>query len=283
MKWYLPSWNGDFRLEPNAEDGSETDLIIQSPTAAEAELLHAFLKDCRRGRRQWIARGEKIESDRGPYRTNATRTITLRAEIGMVVPVLVKRLKPRQATLSAVTFKGGNVEVAESANEEELEKLANKATKKKAKAGASVARPTPCCPSCMVGAIEPATEVLLSFLSTEQHRDWSSHRAISVEGGCTGHRYLLAHRHSPIGVRIGRICYDVEDKAVIHFFDHSVPPEEEVLAAKLILEHREPWLRNEATYFGAGQRFKNPFGDVLDGTETSSFVRGFGHGLRALF
>ena len=25
-----------------------------------------------------------------------------------------------------------------------------------------------------------------------------------------------------------------------------MPPEEEILAAKLILEHREPWLRNEA-------------------------------------
>ena len=34
---------------------------------------------------------------------------------------------------------------------------------------------------------------------------------------------------------------------MLHFHDNSVPPEEEVLAAKLILEHREPWLRNEAT------------------------------------
>ena len=56
-----------------------------------------------------------------------------------------------------------------------------------------------------------------------------------------------------------------------------MPPEEEVLAAKLILEHREPWLRNEATCLQQTKdgkwhdlgflRYKNPFGDASDGRE----------------
>ena len=44
-----------------------------------------------------------------------------------------------------------------------------------------------------------------------------------------------------------KICYDIDDRCVLHFHDWTVPPEEEVLATKLILEHREAWLRNEAT------------------------------------
>jgi hypothetical protein len=102
-----------------------------------------------------------------------------------------------------------------------------------------------------------------------------------AKGGITGHRYLLAHRHTPTAIKIGKICYDLDSENPLHFHDWTVPPEEEVLAAKLILEHREPWLRNEATFFGgyfsAGfKRFKNPFGDGGDGVPDSSFTSQFG-------
>jgi uncharacterized protein (DUF3820 family) len=115
-----------------------------------------------------------------------------------------------------------------------------------------------------------------------------------VVGGFTGNRYLLAHRHSDVGRYMGRICADVDDGYVLHFHDHGVPPEEEVLAAKLILEHRENWLRHEATMLtaipyplannlrgtsqlGGTQMFKNPFGGYGDGLDATAFTRGFGH------
>ena len=122
--------------------------------------------------------------------------------------------------------------------------------KKKPEKAATVKRPTPSCPQCYVDATEPATEVLLSFLDEEQHHQWSKDRSMIVTGGLTGHRYLIAHRHSEKAARAGKICYDIDDGGVLHFHDHSVPPEEEILATKLILEHREPWLRNEATCLG---------------------------------
>jgi hypothetical protein len=128
----------------------------------------------------------------------------------------------------------------------------------------------------MPGAIKPATEVLLSFLSPEQHEQWMRERAILVEGNLSGHQYLIAHRNSPIAQRVGKICFDVTDQEVIHFHDWSVPPEEEVLAAKLIMEHAEPWLRNEATTFTSSLRYKNPFGNGGDGVETSMFMNGLG-------
>jgi hypothetical protein len=124
---------------------------------------------------------------------------------------------------------------------------------------------------------------LLTFLNEEEHEDWAKERAIVVTGGLSGHRYLLAHRHSKTAAKIGRVCYDLDDRCVVHFHDNSVPPEEEVLGAKLILEHREPWLRNEATHFGrTNVRFKNPFGDFYDGVADAMMTQqigGFMHGL----
>lgn len=281
MKWFIPSWNGDFRLEP-VKNKEQTRLVIQDPTVHETELLHRFLKSCRRGARKWIPKGEEVQRDNGPYRTNETTTIVLDAPISKVGPVLVGITKPKDRTITALKFSNGAMEVAETLDEKGLEKLAKNAEKPEAKAAASVARPTPCCPQCEPGSIAPATEVLLSFLDEEQHADWAKHRAIIVEGGLTKNRYLIGHRNSRSAQRVGKICYDLDDRVVVHFFDWSVPPEEEVLAAKLILEHREPWLRNEATLYDAPfrvQRFKNPFGDGLDGTETSSFTRGFGAAL----
>lgn len=166
-----------------------------------------------------------------------------------------------------------------------LTTLAAKAVAEDAKAAASVARPTLSCPRCAPGAVEPASEVLLSFLTPREHEDWAAHRAIIVHGGCSGHRYLVAHRHSDAAQQIGRICYDLDDSLVMHFHDTTVPPEEEVLAAELILKYREPWLRNEATvlwymrdrWVDLGyMRYKNPFGDASDGAWDASLAKGLG-------
>ena len=146
----------------------------------------------------------------------------------------------------------------------------------KPEVAASVQRPTPCCPQCVPGSVEPASEVLLSFLDEEQHESWAKDRCIKVVGGYTGVEYLLAHRHTKRAQKIGRICWSITDEQVVHFHQTEVPPEEEVLAAKLILEHREDWLRNEATFFGSGAKFKNPFGDVQDGVADAVFMERFG-------
>lgn len=182
-------------------------------------------------------------------------------------------LKPAAASITAVRFSDGKVEVTEA---HAASALVAKAKDDKESKGASTSRPTPSCPQCFAGSIEPAREVLLSFLDEEQHRDWAQSRAIVVMGGLTGHRYLLAHRQSKIAARIGRVCFDLDDRCVMHFHDITVPPEEEVLAAKLILEHRENWLRNEATCFTGTERFKNPFGGYADGTESAGLLEALG-------
>ena len=141
-----------------------------------------------------------------------------------------------------------------------------------------VKRPTPSCPDCYVQANAPASQVLLSFLTAEQHETWKKGRYIVCRGHLSTHPYVLAHRHSEIAAKNGRICFDAYDKDVLHFHDQSVPPEEEILAAKLILEHREPWHRNEATCRGVrcSRVFKNPFGDGMDGVRDADLTRRIG-------
>lgn len=155
---------------------------------------------------------------------------------------------------------------------EKVDKAESKPKKpEKVDKAASVKRPTPSCPQCLPGSVEPANEVLQAFLDQEQHELWAKERAIVVRGGITGHRYLVSHRHGRHAAKAGKICFDLDDCGVLHFHDNSVPPEEEVLAAKLVLEHEEPWLRNEATCLSGNFDFvfKNPFGGFQDGVADS--------------
>ena len=263
MRWYVPSFAGDFRLEP--QEGNRCVLIVEKPTPFEQNALTGFLK---KGVKKWLERGTII-----PERWPDTVRFVIEKSLAKVGPMLVRTMKPKDRTITAVRYENGALDVASTG--EDLDKLAEKAAADKtAKAIASVSRPTPSCPQCTVDAVGPASEVLLSFLDEKEHANWATSRAIIVRGGQTGFRYLLAHRNTPLAARIGRICYDIDNRAVVHFHDRMVPPEEEVLAAKLILEHRELWLRNEATMFSAPPDtvFKNPFGDIHDGVWDANFT-----------
>lgn len=286
MKVYLPSWNGDMRLTaaPSAEDSV---LILTNPTPQERVLAGDFLRVA--FKKQWWKGTPPPKGE--PYGGESLE-IPIQAPISKASKVLIGLGRPKDRTLTAVKFVNGVMEVIEGATSKALEaiegaivraKKGEDSKKEEAKA-ASVKRPTPCCPQCMPGSIGPASEVLLSFLTPEQHEQWSRERAILVEGHLSGHRYIVAHRNSEIAQNVGRICFDIDDEKVIHFHDWSVPPEEEVLAAKLIMEHAEPWLRNEATVLGGGGTdvYKNPFGDRMDGTESAAFAKSVGAGLMRL-
>lgn len=265
MRWYFPAWNGDHRLIAAKSNDGECVLEISDPTAGETEKLEKFLALAVKEKWTDVA---AVATKKSGLRRRGKQKIVLAASIAAVGEKLVAVLKDKvkDRTITAVTYEDGEIRVGEK-----------EAPTEKAKVAATVTRPTPCCPQCEVGAVDRASECLLEFLNEEEHASWMEHRRIVVEGGITGHRYVLAHRRSPTAARIGRMCFDLDDGAVVHFHDNSVPPEEEVLAAKLILQHREPWLRNEATMFTGGTNvFKNPFGGLMDGTESAALARGFG-------
>lgn len=308
MKIYVPSWNGDMRLEGDGKGGSV--LVLHQATPHELALVGEVLTLARK-RKMTVGDWSASLPGAGDAR------IAIGAPLEKTSKLLIKVARPERQTLTAVSYASGRLEVIEGASSRSLEAVgaavARAASEEssalarseplgppavalpaapgpassggrrgrppKAEAAAvSVRRATPSCPQCMPGAIGPATEALLAFLGREEHEQWAEERAIVVEGGTTGHRYLLAHRHTPLAIRIGRICFDLDDQEVVHFHDWSVPPEEEVLGAKLVLEHREHWLRNEATCLGTDV-LPNPFGDFYDGVADASFVRGFGEAL----
>lgn len=295
MRWYLPSWNGDIRAERDPDDPKQTLVTIVEPTVAELMTLGKLEHLLRK--KGWYKEDEPLWEDvKDQRRTDAKRQqVLVHAKIDKVAKLLVDGFKPGKQTLTAFVYKDGEIETVDGTQgDEALEKAAAKAADGKGHRAATVKRPTPSCPACRAGAVEPATEVLLDFLDEGQHRDWARDRTIVVQGGLTSHRYLIAHRNSPTAAELGRIAFDLDDGRVMHFHDSSVPPEEEVLAAKLILEHREPWLRNEATCIGAtwtpnglqipgvlSRRqalvFKNPFGDGGDGVEDAVLTATLGN------
>jgi hypothetical protein len=281
MKIYLPSWNGDMRLT-EGPDGSR--LTLTDPTPQELVMAGEFLRVA--SKKGWW---EGVPPEKGEPYCGQAKDFPIRAPIAKASKLLIGISRPKDRTLTAVKFSDGKMEVVEGATskslkiiEDTIARAKEKETKAEEAKAASVKRPTPCCPQCLPGAIGPASEVLLSFLTPGQHEQWARERAILVEGHLSGHRYVIAHRHSEAAQKVGRICFDIDDGRVVHFHDWSVPPEEEVLAAKLIMEHAEPWLRNEATVLGGGTEvYKNPFGDLMDGTESSRFAQGVGIGLMA--
>jgi hypothetical protein len=277
VKLYIPSWNGDFRLEDDGKGGSK--IVVHDPTPHEQKIIGEFLRKA--GAHGWVERDAH-------FGQSGKSEVAIAAPLSKASKILIKLTRPKKQTLTAVSFSDGKLSLIEGADDAAVEKVAEaveKATETETPAqpakAASVRRPTPCCPDCEVGSVAPASEVLLSFLNEEEHETWARDRAIIVTGGLTGHRYVLAHRQSLIAAYNTRMCFDLDDGEILHFHDNSVPPEEEVLAAKLILEHREPWLRNEATLLGGeNMKFKNPFGDLGDGTETAAFVSEIGHWIR---
>lgn len=313
MKWFVPSWNGDVRLVPTG--AGRCVLIVQQPTPAERDALKAFQKTCKEAGWWKGALGFSVTTTDKEIGFDLKGDVL---DVGPSLVRAMRGDNP--AVLTAFKFDTGGVQTvagvstdldaiakrlakeAEDAKPDAHATRAYRQEKKspvpppppppppsaalavvappKAEAAVSLARPTPSCPQCIPGAIEPASEVLLTFLSPSQHALWARQRQILVLGHRSGHRYLLAHRHSERAQYQGRICFDLDDQQVIHFHDSTVPPEEEVLAAKLILEHREDWLRNEATTFGETDvRYKNPFGDVSDGVDDAVFSHGYGTAL----
>ena len=281
-KWYVPSFNGDLRLEPSADDKNKCTLSIVEPTIEEAQSCGAIL--------QMLADRKFIERAPSEPIKDGER-IAVNAPLEQIGPLVVSVLRPGPAVLTAIRMKDGRVEVCEHgepgkgepSTPEEKQKTTEtalvKLADKPAEAAVTVKRPTPSCPDCFVqGAIRPATEVLLAFMTPEQHKTWSRGRYLVARGGITRHEYIIAHRHSEIAAKNSRICWDATDMDTMHFHDQSVPPEEEVLAAMLVLQHREDWLRNEATCLGPRFRkvLKNPFGGFLDGGEDAAMTKMFG-------
>ncbi|MFH1609418.1 MAG: hypothetical protein ABID40_02155 [Candidatus Bipolaricaulota bacterium] len=239
MKWYIPSWNGDFRLEGKPGDPKTTLLTVTDPTAAETVALEAF--GAVADERKWLPDG----CDRKGLL--AAKDLALSAPLAEASAVLLDALEypKRNGVVTAVRSAGDRIEVCETTSTEYPKWIARRVGK--GTAAVTVKKPTLSCPECS-GRTEKerkACDVLWAFLDRNQRKEWRAHRSVTVFGGRTGHCYVVSCRDTGAAGRAGRITADVDDGVILHHYDWTVPPEEEVLAAKILLEHREEWLRVE--------------------------------------
>jgi hypothetical protein len=267
--WYIPSSSGDFRLLADGDD--KTTLEIVEPTPRELEVVGSYLADAVTA--GWLEAG--VASAPSP---TGTTTFSLKSPLPDAAALLAKKnaFTPR-GRITAIRSKGGQLEVTE-----EVSVALELAKAPDAEVATTVRRPTPCCPYTRPGPDTRASEVLREFVTRDQWAEWEKDGTITFRGQLTGHRYRVAHRHSKTAIRQGRICADLTDGFVLHFHDSLRPPAEEVLATKLILEHRESWLRNESTCLSERARevFRNPVGHrFLDGRPDAALFSAFGGGV----
>lgn len=294
--WYVPSWNGDIRFE--SESDSTTVVKVIRPTAGEIRRLRHLTTLFHKAK--WL--DTALWDDAGDPDMQVR---VVKAPLVDVAKHIVTAYSPGKATLTAIKIADEKVEAFEAgagvweavkkalgrkkpkkleaaalpSDEDNKDAYRTEAPKKdepKVAAATTVTRPTICCPMCIEGPLSPASEVLFAFLTPDEKAEYiENDHSIVVYGGLTGHRYLLSHRHGRWARHYGKICHDLDVGMTLHFHDHTVPPEEELLASKLILEHREHWLRTAGSGCGMPM-FESGFGDGSDGTRSTAFTHEFG-------
>lgn len=270
--WHIPSFCGDFELRADEEDEGKSMLIVEDPTDGEMVQLGTFLAALRQ--RKWVNKAVGI--------IPTGRTV-LRFEqpIVKVAPLMVSELGSARSQLTVVKSVGGQVTHTFDTDGLEAEEVQAEVAKAAEKAppkatAATVRKPTSCCPTAVEGPVRKASRLLAAFCTPSQWAEWVEHGFITVRGHMSGHWYRICHRNTPLAVEQGKIVWDLTDNRLVHCYDWSVPPAEEVLAVKLLAEHREHWIRNTATVFGGRGALEHPYGDIADGTADATLFRHVG-------
>jgi len=261
MRWSFVSWCGDFRLEADGPD--KCTLTVEHPTPSEVERLGAFLKKARS--KDWVEQHVGFIPD-------GKIVIPVAAPLVKAGRILLGE-RPK-GILTAVVSKNGDVKAI---TDGDPDKAAAAVADKDAKAAASVRRPTLCCPCPQPGPDVLATEVLHAFCTPRQRLEYDSQGLLHCYGNLSGRLYEIAHRHHPLAVERTKIIWDVEGQHILHAYDWSVPPAEEVLVMKLVLEHAEDWIRNPSGNLSCVHpQYPNPFmgesEQMMDGIPDRRFM-----------
>ncbi len=112
-----------------------------------------------------------------------------------------------------------------------------------ATAAVSVTPPKRGCPA-PTPAQRRASEVLRTFSTRRQWESFERTGSMLLIGGTSGMSYRLFHRDEAAKRRMGHSLVEARSGVEVCAWDNTVPPEEEMLALKLAVEHRERWLRS---------------------------------------
>ena len=240
MKWHLCSRSGDFTLHP---DGEATRLEVVNPTADELLTLSELLTTARA--QGWIGAAVGIQP------TGTTR-LSLGAPLVDVAPVLSGLRYPEGQTLSAVVSKAGQLEGVFDTPE-----AATRLVEDAPEAVAAVVetpRPRLGCPHPRLSAEVRANVVLRTLCTPRQWQSWMTQGCLRVRGGLSGLTFRVAHRHSRIAQRQGRVAWCEESREPVCIWNDRVPPPEEVASILLLLGHREADVIRDGLAYGSGTR-----------------------------
>lgn len=226
--WFIPTSSGDVRLE---SIGVESCLLtVVDPTTAEREVLQKFFTHAAKD--SWIRSIPPIEAK---GETRVALTVTLE-DCGPVLAGFIHGKDSR--TWTAIRYQSGKVDVIDGSGVVGAKGEAAPA-KDKPVAAATVKEPSKGCP-----APEPcqhrASEVLKAFSTRSQWEQWNRDGFMLAVGNATGKVYQVHHRNVAARRGLGH-SLTCEGREVC-VWDATVPAEEEALASKLAVEHREHWL-----------------------------------------
>ncbi len=243
MIWYFPSWNGDHRLVHVHDARGEAPgcaLEVTNPTPDETKRLKEFLK---------LARSEGWWTGRSLKRAINEGCVFLDATLEDAGAKLSEIFRPDpKSRITAYRYANGDVTV---------ERSGVPALKKTATTAATMTRGYGGCPT-PVPVNERASEVLLAFLTDEQLASWEDKRRFVALGSVTGGSYIVAHRGSEFARWNNYAVYSCAAKKPTCWHDWTVPPEEEALAAKLLIEHDEEWIAPRHFHLGISRAENHP-------------------------
>src|SRR3990167_10264851 len=152
--WYIPSWNGDIRLEVDPKNPDRTVLSIEKPTEDEKKLIEKI--DAEAAKRGWAKAGA-VSAPLARWRKKGKAILD--APVALVGSVVAEIARPGPAVLTALRLAGGKVVTVAGSDVGKLllpeggpyrdppEALV-KVTPAEPAVAATVRRPTPSCPAC---------------------------------------------------------------------------------------------------------------------------------------
>lgn len=261
FQWFLPSWYGDIRLR--VVDDHHTRVEVTSLTRGELAAMHALKKRSLQGgiiRRPWATERawEQMPDEAFVVGSGRVHGVTLRAPITTIEKFLTRQMRGKDETVSVmITDKGNLYEIKmPDSQEEETNVLPfrREGGQEEPEAATTVRKPAVGCPAPdFQQAHVRAAEVLRTFLTPQQVRDFQRHQRFVTVGAETGHRYMITSRHARSELsNFTRTVYDIDEEKPYCVHDWGVPAAEEMLTMHLMLslprwEHHVRGLREDGT------------------------------------
>jgi hypothetical protein len=226
MKYlFIPRFSGDFRLESGPEDTCK--FTVVDPTHDDIQILEPFFEACRG--RGWVG---PLDGVQRKGQTEVSMPVSIR-EVG---PVLAGLITQHSTTWTAIRYGNGEVRLSDG-------NLlpADKPGDPEVTAVAVVERPYRGCPE-PTPAARRASTVLRTFSTASQWDSFTKNGFMTAVGNVSGRAYRVWHKDEAWR-RGHRRCLTVgADHHPVCVWRDDVPPEEQALALKLAVEHREAWL-----------------------------------------